>query len=240
MNLKSFATYLPGERKYPVRIDIFICVFLVLATAAVYWQLNTYEFIGYDDDKYVTENPVVQNGLTRDGLVWAFKSTHASNWHPLTWLSHMLDIELYGMDAGGHHLTSLIFHILNSLLLFMVFSRMTAQPWQSGVVALLFAVHPLHVESVAWVAERKDVLSTFWGLLALWSYVRYVRNPGIARYLATIVLFALGLMAKPMLVTLPFVMLLLDYWPLGRLRAGQPPKSVGEPPMKLPVRKLIY
>ena len=113
MNLKSFATYLPEERNYPLRIDIFICVLLVLATVAVYWQLNTFEFIGYDDDKYVTENPVVQNGLTREGLVWAFKSTHASNWHPLTWLSHMLDVELYGMDAGAHHLTGLILHILN-------------------------------------------------------------------------------------------------------------------------------
>ena len=136
-----------------------------MATLAVDGQIRTHDFIGYDDDKYVTENRYVSQGLSKESVIWAFRSTHASNWHPITWLSHMLDVELFGMNAGAHHLTNLLFHILNSLLLFIVFRKMTAHVWQSGIVALLFAIHPLHVESVAWVAERKDVVSTFFGLL---------------------------------------------------------------------------
>jgi Tfp pilus assembly protein PilF len=152
----------------------------------------------------------------------------------------MLDVELFGMNAGAHHLTNLFFHILNSLLLFMVFRKMTAQVWQSGIVALLFALHPLHVESVAWVAERKDVLSTFFWLLTIWSYARFARSPAMVRYLAVIGFFAMGLMAKSMVVTLPFVLLLLDYWPLNRFKAGQTNNHTGKPDLGLALLRLVY
>jgi tetratricopeptide (TPR) repeat protein len=201
-----------------IRPEIFICLVLVLTTGAIYWQVRNHDFVGYDDDGYVFENARVQKGLTLDNTVWAFKTTQKSNWHPLTWLSHMLDVELFGLQAGHHHMVSVLFHILNSLLLFGVFRKMTGQVWQSGFVAAMFALHPLHVESVAWVSERKDVLSMFFWMLTLWGYVRYVEYPKINRYLPVIGFFALGLMAKPMLVTLPFVLLLLDYWPLKRIQ----------------------
>jgi tetratricopeptide (TPR) repeat protein len=155
--------------------------------------------------------------LTIDGLRWAFTTGHASNWHPLTWLSHMLDCQLFGLDAGRHHFTNLLLHIANTLLLFAVFRKMTGTVWQSGFVAAAFGLHPLHVESVAWIAERKDVLSTLFWILTMWAYVRYVKEPKEEKYLLMILFFALGLMAKPMLVTLPFVLLLLDYWPLERI-----------------------
>ena len=221
--------------------DLLISLCLVLATAAVYWPVQRFEFTNYDDSEYVSENPHVLGGLTLKNLSWAFTTQHASNWHPLTWISHMLDCQWFGVDAGGHHLVNLLFHIANTLLLFGVLKRMTAAPWRSALVAALFALHPLHVESVAWVAERKDVLSAFFWMLTLWAYVRYVEQlnaqhpsplthrPLVRRslgeggsshmyYALTLLLFALGLMAKPMLVTLPFVLLLLDYWPLGRTR----------------------
>jgi tetratricopeptide (TPR) repeat protein len=201
-----------------IRPEIVVCLFLVLATGAVYWQVGNHDFVGYDDDGYVSENARVQKGLTLDNTAWAFKTTQKSNWHPLTWLSHMLDVELFGLQPGRHHMTSVLFHILNSLLLFGVFRKMTGKVWQSGFVAALFALHPLHVESVAWVSERKDVLSMFFWMLTLWSYARYVEHPRIKRYLMVMGFFALGLMAKPMLVTLPFVLLLLDYWPLKRIQ----------------------
>jgi tetratricopeptide (TPR) repeat protein len=193
-----------------------VCLFLVIAVLAVYWQVGNHEFVNYDDDQYVTENRHVQAGLTLESIAWAFTSTHASNWHPLTWLSHMLDCQIYGLNPPGHHFTSVFFHILNSILLFLVFKRMTGAFWKSAFVATLFALHPLHVESVAWAAERKDVLSTFFWMLTMGAYILYVENPGIKKYLLFVLLFALGLMAKPMLITLPFVLLLLDYWPLGR------------------------
>ncbi|MGW8300926.1 MAG: hypothetical protein ACWGNO_02605, partial [Desulfobacterales bacterium] len=160
-----------------LRLNIVMCAVLVAATVFVYGKMWTHDFIGYDDDKYITQNRYVSQGLSKEGVIWAFRSTHASNWHPITWLSHMLDVELYGMKPGAHHMTSLLFHLFNSLLLFIVFRKMTLHVWQSGVVALLFAIHPLHVESVAWVAERKDVLSTFFWMLTLWSYGRYTRQP---------------------------------------------------------------
>lgn len=213
-----------------------ICLFLVLMTFAVYWQVRNHEFIGYDDDGYVTENPRVQNGLTLKNIIWAFKSTHKSNWHPLTWLSHMLDVQLFGMNPGRHHMTSVLFHMLNSLLLFAVFNRMTGKLWQSGFVAAMFALHPLHVESVAWVAERKDVLSTFFGMLTLWSYARYAERPDMNRYLPVIGFFVLSLMAKPMLVTLPFVLLLLDYWPLRRAKI----RSTDDDARNLQPRPLVF
>ena len=201
-----------------IRPEIVIGLFLVVSTLAVYWPVGSHEFVGYDDDGYVTENPRVKRGLTIDNFLWAFQSTRKSNWHPLTWMSHMLDVRLFGMNAGAHHMTSVFFHILNSILLFAVFRKMTGCPWPSGFVAAMFALHPLHVESVAWIAERKDVLSTFFWMLTLWSYARYAELPLMRRYLPVVGAFALGLMAKPMLVTLPFVLLLLDYWPLKRLR----------------------
>jgi len=201
-----------------VRPDILICLFLVLSILIVYWQVINYEFVGFDDDLYVTSNSHVKNGLTVSSIIGAFKSTYASNWHPLTWVSHMLDVQLYGMNPGSHHMTNVLFHIVNSMLLFIVFKRMTGRIWQSALVAALFALHPLHVESVAWVAERKDVLSTFFWMLTMYAYAWYVEHPGIKRYLSALLFFILGLMAKPMLVTLPFVLLLLDYWPLRRFQ----------------------
>ncbi|MCJ7540734.1 MAG: glycosyltransferase family 39 protein, partial [Desulfobacterales bacterium] len=208
------------NNRLQIRPDLLISLFLVMAILAVYLQVRNHDFINFDDDLYVTINPHVQAGLTLDSITWAFTSTRASNWHPLTWLSHMLDCQIYGMNPGQHHLTNVLFHILNTLLLFFVFMRMTKDLWQSGFVAALFALHPLHVESVVWLAERKDVLSTFFWMLTLWSYVRYVERSGLNRYLPVLFFFILGLMAKPMLVTLPFVLLLLDYWPLERFRLG--------------------
>ncbi|MBM4017083.1 MAG: tetratricopeptide repeat protein [Planctomycetes bacterium] len=204
-----------------MRYRLAIAVLLVMAVAAAFWPLGGYAFVDYDDPGYVYENLHVQAGLSWSGVAWAFTATHQANWHPLTWLSHMLDCQLFGLWAGGHHLVNVALHAANSVLIFLVLRRMTARQWPSAVVAALFALHPLHVESVAWVAERKDVLSTFLGLLALLSYAWYAARPSVGRYLPVFVLLALGLMAKPMLVTLPFVMLLLDWWPLGRLTAVQ-------------------
>jgi len=194
-----------------------LCLALVMITFVAFWQVRSHEFVHYDDDRYVFENRHVQGGLTRENVVWAFTTGHATNWHPVTWLSHQLDCQLFGLNAGAHHTTNLLLHAANTVLLFLVLRRMTGATYKSAFVAALFAVHPLHVESVAWVAERKDVLSTLFWLLTMWAYVRYVHTPGVWRYMSVIALFALGLMAKPMLVTLPFVLLLLDYWPLGRV-----------------------
>jgi tetratricopeptide (TPR) repeat protein len=180
-----------------------------------------YEFTNYDDIGYVTGNDHVKSGLTLKGLIWSFQTTAFYNWHPLTWISHMADVELYGMFAGGHHLTNVFFHIANALLLFFLLRSMTDTLWRSAIVAALFALHPLHVESVAWVAERKDVLSTFFGMLSLISYVRYTQQQSRSGYALALLFFILGLMVKPMLVTLPFLLLLLDYWPLGRLNFGK-------------------
>jgi len=201
-----------------VRADVLMCLFLVISIFVVYWQVRNYGFVNYDDDIYVKDNLHVEKGLTLGSIAWALTATHASNWHPLTWLSHMLDFQLYGMNPGQHHLTNVLFHILNTLLLFFVFKRMTKDLWQSGFVAALFGLHPLHVESVAWVAERKDVLSTFFWMMTVWSYIRYVERSRVDRYLLVLTFFIFGLMAKPMLVTLPFVLLLLDYWPLNRFQ----------------------
>jgi tetratricopeptide (TPR) repeat protein len=201
--------------------SFWICLALILITAAVFCQVYTYGFINYDDPRYVYENPNIRAGITPKAIKWALTASYAGNWHPLTWLSHMLDWQLFGPKAMGHHLTNLIFHIANTLLLFIVLKQMTHRLWPSAFVAALFALHPLHVESVAWVAERKDVLSTFFWMLTMWAYLRYVKRPSVARYLLTLLAFALGLMAKPMLVTLPFVLLLLDYWPLARVSFGQ-------------------
>jgi len=200
-----------------VRLDFLVCMFLVVAVLAAYWQLPSCGFVSFDDKPYVTENRQVQQGLTAKGLAWAFTTFHGANWHPLTWLSHMLDCQLYGLNPLGHHWTSLLFHIGNTLLLFFILQQMTGALWQSAFVAALFALHPLHVESVAWVAERKDVLSTFFGILAIIAYYRYVKQKSVVNYLFVFFFLCLGLMAKPMLVTWPFLLLLLDFWPLNRL-----------------------
>lgn len=214
-------------------LKLIICLFLVVLTLAGYWQVTSHDFVTFDDNIYVTENYNAQAGLTREGLIWAFTTFCGANWHPLTWVSHMLDCQLFWLRPGMHHLTSLLFHVANGLLLFLLFLRMTGSLWRSAFVAALFAIHPLHVESVAWVAERKDVLSTLFWMLTMWAYVRYAERPGAMRYLLVVLFFALGLMAKPMVVTLPFVLLLMDYWPLGRLQIRRwkdkadpgPPKS---------------
>jgi len=200
---------------------ILVSVALAAMTALAFWRVGTCDFINFDDELYVTQNQQVQHGLTAAGVRWAFTTFHATNWHPLTWLSHMLDCQLFGMKAGLHHRSSLLLHVLNSLLLFWLLGRMTGALWRSALVAALFAVHPLHVESVAWVAERKDVLSTAFWLLTLGAYVEYARRQSPAAYLASLVFFTLGILAKPMVVSLPFVMLLLDVWPLGRLALGR-------------------
>lgn len=194
-----------------------ICLFLVVATLAVYWQVLDNDFVDYDDNDYVTENIRVHKGVTFDSLIWAFTSSHAANWHPITWVSHMFDCQLYGLNPSGHHLTSLLFHVANTLLLLLILVRMTGALWQSSFVAALFALHPIHVESVAWVAERKDVLSTFFMMLTVWAYILYVKKGEVKRYLLAVLFFMLGLMSKPMLITLPFILLMLDFWPLGRL-----------------------
>jgi protein O-mannosyl-transferase len=203
-----------------------ICLFLIMTTLAVYWQVQSHEFIYYDDIEYVRENVNVKAGLTPASIVWAFTTSHATNWHPITWLTHMLDYQLYGSHPQGHFLTNLFFHIANALLLFLVLLRMTGAIWQSGFVAALFALHPFNVESVAWISERKNVLSTLFWLLTMWAYIRYVETPTIRKYGLVVLFLALGLMSKPMLVTLPFVLLLLDYWPLRRWRIGNQNESL--------------
>jgi tetratricopeptide (TPR) repeat protein len=234
---------LRARRHLQVRL---VCFALAAVTLLSYWPLIHHEFINYDDQDYITENLHVRTGLTWDNIGWAFCTGHYANWHPLTWISHMADCQLYGLNAGGHHLTNLLFHVANTLLLFLVLNRMTAAIWRSAFVAALFAWHPLHVESVAWAAERKDVLSTFFFLLTLGAYAKYVqskakspkskvqngetfpssiiRNPS-SHYLLALFCFILGLMSKPMVVTLPFVLLLLDYWPLRRVQSERETSS---------------
>jgi tetratricopeptide (TPR) repeat protein len=202
-------------------LKILICCGLAAVTLAAYWQVRRQEFVNYDDVDYVTGNPHVQSGMSVEGVVWAFTGFHSWNWHPLTWLSHMLDCQLFGLDAGAHKLVNVAFHIGCTVLLFLVLNRMTAAPWRSAFVAAAFALHPLRVESVAWVSERKDVLSVFFWMLTMWAYVRYVERQVARRYLLVLGCFALGLMAKPMLVTLPLVLLLLDVWPLNRMPLDQ-------------------
>ena len=197
---------------------ILISLVLILLTTAAYGPIWRNDFINYDDNVYVTGNDHVKAGLSPKGIAWAFTSTEALNWHPLTWISLQLDYQLYGLRAWGFHLTNLLLHTANSLLLFGVLQQMTGAVWRSALVAALFALHPLHVESVAWIAERKDVLSTLFWMLTLAAYLRYVRRPSVLRYLLVMLTLALGLMAKAMLVTLPCVLLLLDYWPLGRFQ----------------------
>jgi len=276
------------------QLTALICLALALVTTALYWPISHHDFVNFDDDDYITNNSHVQAGLTWAGVIWAFQTGAASNWHPLTWLSHMLDCQLYGLYPGGHHSTTLIFHVANTLLLFLWLRQLTGAVWRSAFVAALFAWHPLHVESVAWAAERKDVLSAFFWMLTLWAYARYaqsvtggrrqgmgenpnaecrmpkqIRNPNtetsdqrcsnsdfglrasfglrisdfgfltspVSRYYCLALLFfVLGLMSKPMVVTLPFVLLLLDFWPLNRFQPG----SSTRPTINLIVEKMPF
>jgi protein O-mannosyl-transferase len=190
---------------------------LAAFTTIAYVPVFSNSFIYLDDPKYITINPHIQSGLTLDAWKWAWRSTEESNWHPLTWISHALDVSLFGMNAGGHHFTSLLIHVLNAVLLYVLLSKVTSYKGRSLVAAALFALHPLAVESVAWAAERKNVLCTFFFLIAIAAYGWYVRRPGTARYAWVIVAFALALCSKPMAITLPFVLFLLDFWPLGRV-----------------------
>ena len=205
-------------------------IYLLLAAIGflIYAQLLHHQFIVYDDDAYVTENQHVKTGFTRENVIWAFTSGLTANWIPLTWLSHMLDCQLFDLKPQWHHFTNLLLHIINTLLLFAVLRQMTSALWQSAFVAAAFALHPLHVESVAWVSERKDVLSALFWILTMAAYLRYVRYTSIKWYLLTLLLFAMGLMAKPMLVTLPFVLLLLDYWPLDRFKVNGTARLIRE------------
>ena len=217
--LRKNKTVRPLTDETDKAMKIAICIFLVVATLAVYWQIQDHEFLYFDDNQYVTDNLNVKTGFTRESIVWAFTTSHAANWHPVTWLSHILDYQLYGLHPKGHLLTNLLIHIANALLLFTVLLRMTGALWQSGFVAALFALHPFNVESVAWAAERKNVLSTLFWLLTTWAYIRYTEKPTVKKYGWVALFLALGLMSKPMLVTLPFVLRLLDYWPLKRWKA---------------------
>jgi len=203
------------------RAKVLICIFLIVATFCIYSQVQDHEFINFDDGLYITNNLNVQAGLTSESVKWAFTTMDTEDWSPVNWLSHILDYQLYGLNPKGHYLTNLFLHIANALILLLVLSRMTGKLWQSAFVAAMFAFHPLNVESVAWLAERKNVLSTLFWLLTMWAYIYYTEKPTVKRYGLVFLFFTLGLMSKPMLVTLPFVLLLLDYWPLRRFQFGQ-------------------
>ncbi|MGQ9455738.1 MAG: tetratricopeptide repeat protein [Armatimonadota bacterium] len=200
------------------RTVLLLSVFLVALCLAIYWQTFGFEFVNLDDDRYVLRNPHVTNGLTWQGVKWAFTTVYAANWHPFTWISHMVDCSLFGLHAGRHHITNVLFHVANALLLFWLLVAATKLPWRSMLIAGLFALHPLHVESVAWIAERKDVLSTFFWFLTTLAYYWYIRKGGgKGAYIAVVFCYMLGLLSKPMLVSLPLILLLLDYWPFARI-----------------------
>ena len=198
---------------------IAVCVCLAVVTWVVFAQTLRYDFVNYDDPQYVYQNARISSGINFANVAWAFSHIHSENWHPLTTITHMLDCQLHGLNAGWHHFTNVLLHCLAVVLLFVALERMTGALWRSAFVSAVFAVHPLHVESVAWIAERKDVLSAFFFMLTLVAYLYYTRSPSVGRYLTVALAVVLGLMSKPMLVTLPFVLLLLDYWPLGRFKA---------------------
>ncbi|MBN2019417.1 MAG: glycosyltransferase family 39 protein [Sedimentisphaerales bacterium] len=200
------------------RVLCLISAALILATLIAYEPIRHNDFVLMDNPYYVVGNPNVSGGLTLDSVIWAFTGSHYANWHPLTSLSHILDCEIFGLNAFGHHIISLIIHIANSVLLFLIMVKMTGKIWSSAFVAAAFALHPIHVESVAWISERKDVLSGLFWMLTILAYIHYAKHPNVARYVFVLLAFVLGLMSKPMVLTLPFVLLLLDYWPLGRMK----------------------
>jgi protein O-mannosyl-transferase len=206
----------PAKPAAPRRLDLWISLALAAAVFAIYVQVRHFDFTGYDDPEFVVNNLRLRDGLTPASIAWAFRTAYAANWFPLTWLSYILGVSLYGFDSGWHHLTNVILHAINSILLFIVLRRMTGARWRSAFVTLLFAIHPLHVEPVVWIAERKEVLSGLFWFLSIWAYVAYVKRPRTAAYILLLLAFSSGLMSKPMIVTLPFVLLLLDFWPLDR------------------------
>ncbi len=212
------------------KANIIVIIILITGTLAVFWQVTGYNFINYDDIFYIIKNPYVREGISLESVKWAFTSLQSLHWHPLTWLSHMLDVQLFGLNAKAHHSMNLLFHIFNTLLMFIVFRSMTGSVYKSGLIAALFAVHPLHVETVAWVSDRKDLVCAFFWLLTMAAYIWYTRQPGPVRYIVVALLFILGLMAKPMLVTLPIVLLLIDFWPLRRMdmKNGSVPEEGGK------------
>ncbi len=219
-------------------LSVGVCICLAVLTCIVFGQTLGHDFINYDDPRYVYENTNITSGLNTASIAWAFTHIHSMNWHPVTTISLMLDCQLYGLKAGGHHFTNVLLHTVAAILLFLALQCMTGALWRSAFVAAVFAIHPLRVESVAWVAERKDVLSGVFFMVTLLAYVQYARAPSIGRYLAVALAFALGLMSKPMLVTLPFVLLLLDYWPLGRIRGQKSDVSSHGKLAMLPVEKI--
>ena len=222
-------------------IIVIICVALILSTLLVYWQVRNFDFINYDDNLFVSENPNVFSGLNFENIKWAFTTPQAGNWLPLTWISFMLDCQLFGLDPGPVHLVNVFFHIVNTLLLFLILKQMTNSIWPSAFVAAAFALHPMHVESVAWISERKDVLSTFFFLLTLAAYIVYVKKPGFIRYFLALFIFVCGLLAKPMIVTLPLLLLLLDFWPLNRFgTAAKNKKTTGQNFKFLFIEKLPF
>ncbi|HEY3972209.1 MAG TPA: tetratricopeptide repeat protein [Candidatus Sulfotelmatobacter sp.] len=227
-----------GKNEIPAKKNIVLCAILAIATLAAYSRSVRNPFADLDDPTYVLHNHQIQQGVTLEMLSWALLSTRASNWHPLTWVSHALDCQLYGLAAPGHHFTSLLLHIVNAILLFLLLQQSTGARMRSFVVAGLFALHPINVESVAWVAERKTVLSMFFFLLALGAYEWYARRPSSARYLPIVAFFIFGLASKPMVITLPFVLLLLDFWPLQRIEGWVPPRETPPVPQR-PIRSLI-
>ena len=229
-----------GERLDRLDHDGFVvagvCIFLAIIVWLVFGQTLQHEFLNYDDDAYVYRNPNVMAGLTRRGIMWAFTFAEIGHWHPMTWFSHMLDCRLWGLQAGGHHLSNVLLHATAAILLFLTWKQMTGALWRSACVAALFAVHPQRVESVAWIAERKDVLSGVFFMATILAHARYVSKPSFIRYALIVVLFAFGLMSKGMLVTLPFLLLLLDFWPLQRLKIS---KSIWQPEERTMVRRLV-
>ncbi len=226
-------------RKLLWRRDGLFLAGLLLLVALVYCPMAGNNFVNYDDDGYVIENEFVNQGLTLHSIAWAMTTFHESNWHPLTWLSHMLDCQMFGLAPGGHHAVSLVLHAVNVALLYLILARMTFASWPSAVVAAFFAVHPLHVESVAWIAERKDVLSTLFGLVAIWLWLNYLARPNLVRYMLVMLAYAASLMSKPMLVTLPILLLLLDYWPLERMGREQGLRKTEKAVRVVPSARLI-
>jgi tetratricopeptide (TPR) repeat protein len=239
---RQIKSNMPEQRNAPRRW--WIGAALAAITLGLFSPLWHYGFLDFDDQAYVTENPYVRSGLNANSVAWAFHTSTTGNWIPLTWISHILDVQFFGLNAGGHHLTNVLLHTANVALLFLLWQRMTGAVWRSALVAGLFGWHPAHVESVAWIAERKDVLSAFFWLLSLWAYVRHAAKPGWARYVLSLALFGLALLAKPMAVTLPFVLLLLDYWPLGRcattcVRQSAPNEPEAPAFPRLPLARLL-
>lgn len=214
-----------------MRNKVLISVLLAVVTIILYAQVVHFGFLQYDDNDYVIANPHVNSGFSAANVAWAFTNSYASNWHPITWLSHMLDVAIFGMNPGKHHLTNVLFHVANTVLLFLLFAALTGSVWRSGFAAALFAIHPIHVESVAWVAERKDVLSMFFLMLTMLAYLRYCKQKSLTRYILVFLALALGLMAKPMLVTAPILLLIFDYWPLRRADAGWKPLVIEKLPL---------